>query len=31
MGGTPGPLLVTIVLFALSAGLTQFMSGCRGA
>ena len=26
MGGTPGPLLVTIVLFALSAGLTQFMS-----
>ncbi len=26
MGGAPGPLLVTIVLFALSAGLTQFMS-----
>ena len=26
MGGTPGPMMVTIVLFALSAGLTQFMS-----
>jgi anion transporter len=26
MGGAPGPLMVTIVLFALSAGLTQFMS-----
>ena len=26
MGGSPGPLMVTIVLFALSAGLTQFMS-----
>ena len=26
MGGSPGPLLVTIVLFALSCGLTQFMS-----
>lgn len=26
MGGSPGPLLVTTVLFALSAGLTQFMS-----
>ena len=26
MGGTPGPMLVTTVLFALSAGLTQFMS-----
>ncbi len=26
MGGAPGPMLVTIVLFALSCGLTQFMS-----
>jgi anion transporter len=26
MGGSPGPLLVTTVLFILSAGLTQFMS-----
>jgi anion transporter len=26
MGGAPGPLLVTIVLFVLSCGLTQFMS-----
>jgi anion transporter len=26
MGGSPGPMLVTIVLFTLSAGLTQFMS-----
>lgn len=26
MGGNPGPLLVTGVLFALSCGLTQFMS-----
>ena len=26
MGGSPSPLMVTIVLFALSAGLTQFMS-----
>jgi anion transporter len=26
MGGSPSPLIVTIVLFALSAGLTQFMS-----
>jgi anion transporter len=26
MGGSPGPLLVTTVLFALSTGLTQFMS-----
>jgi anion transporter len=26
MGGSPSPLVVTVVLFALSAGLTQFMS-----
>ncbi len=26
MGGSPSPLMVTVVLFALSAGLTQFMS-----
>ena len=26
MGGSPGPMMVTIVLFTLSAGLTQFMS-----
>ena len=26
MGGSPSPMLVTIVLFTLSAGLTQFMS-----
>ena len=26
MGGSPSPLIVTIVLFALSCGLTQFMS-----
>jgi sodium-dependent dicarboxylate transporter 2/3/5 len=26
MGGSPSPLLITAVLFALSAGLTQFMS-----
>ena len=26
LGGSPGPMMVTIVLFALSCGLTQFMS-----
>ena len=26
MGGSPSPLIVTVVLFALSCGLTQFMS-----
>ena len=31
MGGSPSPLLVTAILFALSCGLTQFMSNTASA
>ena len=31
MGGTPSPMMVTIVLFLLSCGLTQFMSNTASA
>lgn len=31
MGGTPSPMMVTIVLFLLSRGLTQFMSNTASA
>lgn len=31
MGGTPSPMVVTIVLFLLSCGLTQFMSNTASA
>ena len=31
MGGSPSPIVVTAVLFALSCGLTQFMSNTASA